>query len=123
MSKRDLLAQYPNAEVPACHPAHGVTPPQKPRQRRCPQRRLKFLFGPAISIFNLNGLVHCVFADRAPTSQAAGRRKTKQSGPEARVWLRDHDPPTPMDKAERSARALSEQTRGRDQLHPKLWPS
>src|SRR6516164_8342080 len=88
----------------------------------CQQRRLKLLFGPAISIFNVNGLVHCVFADRAPTCQAAGRRRTKQLGPEARVWLGDHDPPTPMDTAERSARALSEQTRGRDQFHPGLWP-
>ena len=79
---------------------------------------LKFLFRPAISIFNLNGLVHCVFADRAPTCLVAGRRRTKQSGPEARVWFGDHDPPTPMDKAERLARVLSEQTRGRD--HPGL---
>jgi len=50
--------------------------------------------------------------------QAAGHRRTKLSGPEAQVWLGDHDPPTPMDKAERSARVLSEQTRGRD--HPGL---
>src|SRR6516162_9840932 len=71
---------------------------------------------------NLNGLVHCVFADRASTYPAADRRKTKPSGGEARVWLGDHDPPTPMDKAERSAKELSEQTRGRDQLHPGLWP-
>ena len=51
----------------------------------------------------------------------AGRRRTKPSGREARAQLGDHDPPTPMDKAERSARALSEQTRGRDQFHPGLW--
>src|SRR6516164_1312168 len=87
-----------------------------------PATALKFLFRPAISIFNLNGLVHCVFADRAPTCQASGRRRTKQSGPEARVRLGDHDPPTPMDKAERSARVLSEQTRDRDQFHPGFWP-
>src|SRR5215813_15549486 len=81
-----------------------------------------FSFGPAVSIFNFSGLVHCVSADRAPTYPAADRQKTKPSGGEARVWLGDHDPPTPMDKAERSAKELSEQTRGRDQLHPGLWP-
>src|SRR6266481_3951467 len=126
MSKRALLAQNPNTEVPdgrfACPPRTGSPPPQKPRPRRCQQRRLKFLFRPAISIFNLNGLVHCVFADRAPACQAAGRRITMQAGPEVRVWLGDHDPPTPMDKAEHSARVLSEQTRGRDQFHLGLWP-
>src|SRR6516165_1952320 len=36
-----------------------------------PATALKFLFRPAIPIFNLNGLVHRVFADRAPTCQAA----------------------------------------------------
>jgi hypothetical protein len=125
MSKRALLAQYPIHRCDgrfACPPRTGSPPPQKPRPRRCQQRRLKFLFRPAISISIFNGLVHCVFADRALTCQAAGRRKTKPSGREARGWLGDHDPPTPMDKAERSARVLSEQTPDRDQFHPGLWP-
>src|SRR6516165_9155578 len=64
-----------------------------------------FFFGPTVSIFNFNGLVHCVSADRAPTYPAADRRKTKPSDREARARLGDHDPPTPRDRAERSARA------------------
>src|SRR6266404_6935289 len=79
-----------------------------------------FFFGPAVSVFNFGGLVHCVSADRAPTYPAADRRKTKPSGREARARLGDHDPPTPMDRAERSARALG-QARDRDQLHSRLW--
>ena len=62
-------------------------------------------FGPAVSRFNFNVLVHCVFVDRAPTYPAADRRKTKPSGREARARLGDHDPLTPRDRAERSARA------------------
>src|SRR6266446_8093021 len=81
-----------------------------------------FFFGPAVSVFNFGGLVHCVSADRSPTYPAADRRKTTPSGREARARLGDHDPPTPMDRAERSARVLSEQTRGRDQFHLGLWP-
>jgi hypothetical protein len=46
-----------------------------------------FFFGPTVSIFNFNGLVHCVSADRAPTYPAADRRKTKPLGREARVQL------------------------------------
>src|SRR6266487_6733664 len=76
----------------------------------CPQQRLNFLLGPAISIV----------ADRAPTCQAGDHRRTKLSGREARVWLGDHDPPTLRDTAERSARALSEKSRDRNQLHPGL---
>src|SRR5215471_9373128 len=64
-----------------------------------------FCFGPAVSIINFNGLAHCVFADQAPTYPAADRRKTKPSGREARARLGGHDPPTPRDRAERSARA------------------
>ena len=64
-----------------------------------------FSFGPAVSIFNFSGLVHCVFADRAPTYPAADRRKTKPSDREALARLGDHGPPTPGDRAERSARA------------------
>jgi hypothetical protein len=59
--------------------------------------------------------------DRAPTCLVADRRKTKPSDREARARLGDHDPPTPRDKAERSARALG-QARDRDQLHSRLWP-
>src|SRR5262249_8627935 len=103
-------------------PAHGVTASAEASPTSVPATATEVSFRPTISIFNLNGLVHCVFADRAPTCQAAGRRRTKQSGPEARVWLGDHDPPTPMDKAERSARVLSEQTRDSHQFHPGLWP-
>ena len=73
-----------------------------------------FFFGPTVSIFNFNGLVHCVSADRAPTYPAADR-KTKPSDREARAQLGDHDPPTPRDRAERSARALLACFRGR-------WP-
>src|SRR5258708_19247540 len=62
-----------------------------------------FFLGPGVSIFNFNGLVHCVSADRAPTCLVADRRKTKPSDREARAGLRDHDPPTPKDKAEGSA--------------------
>src|SRR5215831_9054580 len=103
-------------------PTHGVTASTEASPTSVPATATEVSFRPAISIFNLNGLVHCVFADRAPTCQAAGRRRTKQSGPEALGWLGDHDPPTPMDKAEGLARELSEQTRGRDQCHPGLWP-
>jgi hypothetical protein len=81
-----------------------------------------FFLGPRVSIFNFNGLVHCVSADRAPTCLVADRRKTKPSDREARVRLGDHDPPTPRDKAEGSARALGDQARDRDQLHAGLWP-
>src|SRR5215472_14426348 len=80
-----------------------------------------FLLGRRSHI-NFNGLVHCVFADQASTYPVADRRKTKPSGREARARLDDHDPPTPRDRAERSARALGEQTRSRDQLHAGLWP-
>src|SRR6516162_7135797 len=52
-----------------------------------------------------NGLVRCVSADRAPTYQAADRRKTRPSDREAGARLGGHDPPTPRDRAERSARA------------------
>jgi hypothetical protein len=54
-----------------------------------------FLFWPALPIFNFNGLLHCVCADRAPTYPQADRRKTKPSDREAGVQLGDHDPPTP----------------------------
>src|SRR5262249_23090686 len=103
-------------------PAHGVTASAEASPTSVPATAAEVPFRPAISIFNLNGLVHCVCADPAPTCQVAGRRRTKPSGREARAQLGDHDPPTPMDKAERSARVLSEQTRGRDQFHLGLWP-
>src|SRR5262249_40504133 len=63
-----------------------------------------FFFWPALPIFSFNGLVHCVCADRAPTYPAADRRKPKPSDRKAGVQLGDHDPPTPRDRAERSAR-------------------
>jgi hypothetical protein len=46
-----------------------------------------FFLGPGVSIFNFNGLVHCVSADRAPTCLVADRRKTKPSDREARAGL------------------------------------
>src|SRR5262249_3704074 len=91
-------------------------------QRRCPRQRLGFSFGRLSPIFNFNVLVHCVFADRAPTYPAADRRKTKPSGREARARLGDHDPPTPRDRAERSARAGGNRAGSREQLHSGLWP-
>src|SRR5262249_14816367 len=81
-----------------------------------------FSFGPAVSVFNFNGLVHCVFADRAPTYPAADRRKTKPSGREARARLGDHDQPTPTDRARRSARACGEGAGSREHLHAGLCP-
>src|SRR5262249_37919065 len=105
----------------AC-PPHGITASAEASPTSVPATATEVSFSAGYLNIQSNGLVHCVFADRAPTCQAAGRRRTKQSGPEARVRLGDHDPPTPMDKAERSARVLSEQTRGRDQFHLGLWP-
>jgi hypothetical protein len=52
----------------------------------------------------------------SPIERQHASRRTKQSGPE--FGSANRDPPMPMDKAERSARVLSEQTRGRD--HPGL---
>src|SRR5215831_8103566 len=89
---------------------------------RCPRQRLGGCFGPAVSIIDFNGLVHCVFADQALTYPAAGRRKTKPSDREAGARLGDHDPPTQGTGAERSARARDERARSREQLHPGLWP-
>jgi hypothetical protein len=48
MSKRDLLAQYPNAEVPACHPAHGVTASAEASPTSAPATATEVLFGPAV---------------------------------------------------------------------------
>src|SRR5438034_9280203 len=126
MSKRALLAQYPQyrgaRRTIRMSPAHGVTASAEASPTSVPATATEVSFSAGYLNFNLNGLVHCVFADRAPTCQAAGRRRTKQSGPEARVWLGAHDPPTSRDKAERSARELREQTRGRDQFDAGLWP-
>ena len=54
---------------------------------------------------SFNALVHYVAGDRALTSRAADRRKTKPSDREARARPGDRDQPTPKDTAERSARA------------------
>src|SRR5215467_2421034 len=95
-------------------PVHGVTAPLKPHTRRCQQRRLRFFFCRLSQYSILMARSSRVGRSSADMPQAAGHRRTKLSGPEAQVWLGDHDPPTPMDKAERSARVLSEQTRDRD---------
>src|SRR5262249_19565010 len=45
-----------------------------------------FCFGPAVSIINFDGLVHCICADQAPTYPAADRQK-KPSRQVARLEL------------------------------------
>src|SRR5262249_48702876 len=74
----------------------------------------------AVSYFNER--VRCVSADRAPTCPVADRQKTKPSDREAQARRGDRDPPTPMDTAERSARARGERARCREHRHSRLWP-
>src|SRR5262249_61471296 len=100
MSKRALLAQYPQSQRWPTDDSHASHPrghrlSAEASSTSVPATATDVSFSAGYLNIQSQWARSLVFADQAPTCQAADRRRTKQSGPEARVWLGDHDPPTP----------------------------